>query len=128
MHNYLNQIIINRSEIENKNLEISFLKDNSFIKKILSPFTYIYLIFKSNPKELYLNYKLYKLLQNSKCFDIGYYLNNNKDLQNSWWSKYFSLELHYVCNGFDENRRFNKKYYNRNSKKELLEYILKCPD
>ncbi|MBE6499600.1 MAG: hypothetical protein E7Z80_03500 [Methanobrevibacter thaueri] len=117
-----------KSEIENKTLEINFLKENSLIKKIFSPFAYFYLIFKSNPKELYLNYKLYKLLQNSKCFDIGYYLNNNKDLQNSLWCKYFSPELHYVCKGFEENRKFNKKYYNRNSKMELLEYILKCQE
>ena len=116
-----------KEEISNNHLEIEYLKNNTLIKKMLNPFSYIYLIFKSNPKELSLNIKLYKALKNSKCFDIGYYLNNNEDLKKSKWCKYFSPELHYVCNGFNENRNFNKKYYNRNSKEALLEYIKNCP-
>ena len=115
-----------KEEISNNHLEIQYLKDNSFIKKILSPFAYIFLIMKSNPKELALNFKLYNALKNSKCFDIGYYLNSNKDILGSKWCKYFSPELHYVCNGFKEERKFNKKYFNRNSKKELLDYVLNC--
>ena len=115
-----------KEEIDNNHLEIEYLKNDSFIKKILNPFAYLYLIIKSNPHELSLNYKLYKAIKNSKCFDIGYYLNKNKDIQESKWCKYFSPELHYVCNGFNEQRRFNKKYFNRNSKKELLNYILTC--
>lgn len=115
-----------KEEIDNNNLEIEYLKKDNMTKKILSPFAYVYLIFKSKPNELLLNFKLYKLIKNSKCFDIGFYLNNNKDIQESKWCKYFSPELHYVCNGFNEERKFNKKYYNRNSKKELLEYILNC--
>ena len=71
---------------------------------------------------------MYKSLKNSKCFDIGFYLNNNPDLIESKWCKFFSPELHYVCKGFDEGRLFNKKYFNRNSKKELLKYILTCGD
>ena len=93
-----------------------------------SPKTVFYLIFKSKPKEISLNIKLYQVLKNSKCFDIGFYLNKNKDLINSKWYKYFSPELHYICNGFNENRKFNKKYFNRNSKKELLDYLLKCDE
>ena len=115
-----------KEEISNNNTEIEYLKRNNFTKSMLNPFAYLYLFIKSNPKELSLNLKLYKALKNSKCFDIGYYLNKNKDIQGSKWCKYFSPELHYVCNGFDEDRKFNKKYFNRNSKKELLEYILKC--
>ena len=65
-------------------------------------------------------------MKESKCFDIGYYLANNKDIQESNWCRYFSPELHYVCNGFGEKRKFNKKYFNRNSKKELLDYIINC--
>lgn len=113
-------------EISNNHLEIQYLKDNSFVKTIISPFSYLYLIIKSHPKEIFLNIKLFRLLKNSKCFDIGYYLNNNQDIQKSKWIKYFSPELHYVCNGFSENREFNKKYFNRTSKKELIEYILTC--
>ena len=115
-----------KEKIDNDQLEIQYLKNDSVIKKLLNPFSYLYLIFKSNPKELSINLKLYKAIKNSKCFDIGYYLNNNKDLLGSKWCKYFSPELHYVCNGFSESRKFNKKYFNRNSKEELLNYILNC--
>lgn len=115
-----------KEEISNNHLEINYLREDSLIKKILIPFSYIYLTFKSKPKELSLNFKLYKALKNSNCFDIGYYLNNNPDLIESRFCKYFSPELHYICNGFNEKRKFNKKYFNRNSKRELLEYILKC--
>ena len=116
-----------KEEINNNKLEIQYLKKDSLTRKLLSPFAYVYLIFKSNPKEWSINFKLYKAIKNSKCFDIGYYLSNNKDIQESNWCKFFSPELHYVCNGFVENRKFNKKYFNRNSKKELLEYIINCP-
>ena len=115
-----------KEEISNNKLEMKYLKKNSLTKKILNPFSYLYLLFKSNVKDIPINFKLYKALKNSSCFDIGFYLNNNKDLIGSKWCKYFSLELHYICNGFDENRLFNKKYFNRQSKKELLNYILTC--
>ena len=116
-----------KEEINNNHLEIQYLKKDTLTRKLFSPFAYLYLVAKSNPKELSLNYKLYRALKNSKCFDIGYYLSNNKDLCESKWAKFFSLELHYVCNGFNEERKFNKKYFNRNSKRELLDYIMKCP-
>lgn len=115
-----------QEEISNNHLEIEYLKNESLIKKILSPLAYVYILFKSNPKELSLNYKLYKALKNSECFDIGFYLNKDKNLIRSKWCKYFSPELHYVCNGFSENRKFNKKYFNRNSKSDLLNYLNEC--
>ena len=115
-----------KEEIANNKIEIEYLKNNNITKKILSPMGYLYLIVKSKPKEISLNIKLYRTLKNSKCFDIGFYLHKNKDLINSKWCKYFSPELHYICNGFEEDRTFNKKYFNRNSKKELLEYVLNC--
>ena len=115
-----------KEEISNNHLEIKYLKNNTLIKKILSPLSYGYLILKSSPKELSVNIKLYKAIKNSKCFDIGFYLNQNKDLIESKWCKYFSPELHYVCNGFDEGRTFNKKYFNRDSKVDLLDYLLTC--
>lgn len=117
-----------KEEIRNNHLEIQYLKKGSVTKKMLNPIAYLYLFFKSNPKEISLNYKLYKALKNSKCFDIGYYLNYNEDIQDSNWCKYFSPELHYVCKGFNEHRKFNKKYFNRRSKKELLNYILTCEE
>ena len=115
-----------KEEIANNKVEIEYFKNNNITKKILSPIGYLYLIVKSKPKEISLNIKLYRTLKNSKCFDIGFYLHKNKDLINSKWCKYFSPELHYICNGFEEDRTFNKKYFNRNSKKELLEYVLNC--
>lgn len=115
-----------KEEITNSNTEIEYLKGNSFTKILLNPLAYLYLLLKSKPKELSLNLKLYRALKNSKCFDIGYYLNRNSDIKDSKWCKYFSPELHYVCNGFYEKRKFNKKYFNRNSKEELLDYISKC--
>ncbi len=115
-----------KDEISNNHLEINYLKKSPILKKILSPVAYLYLIFKSKPKELSLNIDLYKALKDSNCFDIGFYLNKNKDLIDSKWCKYFSPELHYVCEGFRENRLFNKRYFNTNSKKELLDYLLTC--
>ena len=112
-----------KEEIKNNQAEIEYLKRNSLIKKILSPIGYLYILIKSNPKEWSVNFKLYKQLKKSKCFDIGYYLNNNTDILESKWSKYFSPELHYICNGFKEGRRFNKKYYSRQSKKKLLDNL-----
>ena len=114
-----------KDKISNNRLEINYLKNNNLTKKILSPISY-FLILKSNPKEISLNIKLYRYLKDSKCFDIGFYLNKNKDLIGSKWCRYFSPELHYVCKGFDENRVFNKKYFKRTSKKDLLEYLLTC--
>ena len=115
-----------KEELSDNHLEIEYLKCNNLIKKILIPFIYLYLILNSKPKELSLNLNLYRTLKDSKCFNAGFYLNNNKDLIESKWYKYFSLELHYVCKGFYEKREFNKKYFNRNSKKELLEYLQNC--
>ncbi len=115
-----------KEEIENKKSEIDYLNKKTSLKKIISPFSYLYLLLKSKPNERTINLKLLKALNNSKCFDIGYYLNNNKDLQKSKWMKYFSPELHYICKGFDENREFNKKYYNTQSKEELLDYLMLC--
>ena len=114
-----------KEEINNNHIEIEYLKRDNLTKKILSPFGYLYILIKSNPKDWSINFKLYKKLKNSKCFDIGYYLNNNTDILESKWVKYFSPELHYICNGFKEGRRFNKKYYSRDSKKKLLENLSK---
>ena len=85
-----------KEEIMNNHLEIQYLKKETLLRKLSSPFAYVYLILKSNPNELSLNFKLYRALKNSKCFDIGYYLNNNEDLRESKWCNYFSPELHYV--------------------------------
>ena len=58
-----------KDEISNNHLEINYLKKSPILKKILSPVAYLYLIFKSKPKELSLNIDLYKALKDSNCFD-----------------------------------------------------------
>lgn len=112
-----------KNEISNNHFEIKYFKGNKLIKKILTPFAYLYLIFKSKPTELSLNLHLYKELKDNGCFDIGFYLNNNKDLIESKWCKYFSPEFHYVCKGFNEKRKFNKKYFNYDTKEEILKFL-----
>lgn len=82
------------------------------------------MIFKSKPKEIFLNFKLYKALKNSEYFDTGFYLNNNKDLIESNWCKYFSPKLHYVCVGFDENRPVNEEISNKKLKSDLLDSLV----
>ena len=112
-----------KEEINNNKAEISYLKNSSLTKKILSPLSYPYLIINSKPEELITNLKLYKSLKKSECFDVGYYINKYPDIPKSKWYKYFSPELHYVCKGFDEKREINKKYFNKNNKKALLNDI-----
>lgn len=113
----------NKKEIENKDLEIKYLKNNNLVKRLMNPISYIYLILKSNPKEISINLKLYKALKNSDYFNIGYYLKNNKDIVKSKWCKYFSPQLHYVCYGFDEKREINYRYLKNISKEKLLDYL-----
>ena len=119
-----NSIKYYEETISNQQVEISYIKNRTFFNKF-SLFSYLYLIIKSKPYELLLNLKLYKLLKKSKCFNIGFYLNNNKDVLESKWINYHSPELHYVIFGFDEKRKINKKLEDITSKKEILEYI-KC--
>lgn len=114
-----------KKEILINNLEISYHKKNNITKTIFAPLTILVLFFKSNISELYLNLKLYKIIKDNKHFNIGYYLNNNKDLIESIWCKYFSPELHFVCKGFDEKRTFSKEHLNINSKRDLLKYMMK---
>ena len=109
-------------DLDNKNYEIDYLK-NSFIKKILYPVSLIYLLFKSKPKDLKINFNLLKAFKNYQCFDIGYYLNNNSEVKNSFICRYFSAEIHYLIYGFEKDYEFNKRYFNRKSKQDLLNYI-----
>ena len=113
-----------KQEMENKQTEIEYIKKNKLIRKILNPFSYIFLIIKSKSNEISLNLKLYKAMKNSNHFDIGFYLNKNNDLKDSKWEKYLPLELHYICYGFNEKRKFNAENINFDSKKGLLNYFL----
>lgn len=117
----------NKKEIENKDLEIEYLKNNNLVKGLMNPISYVYLILKSNPHEISINLKLYKALKNSDYFDIGHYLKNNEDIRKSKWCRYFSPQLHYVCIGFDEKREINDQYLKNISKEELLNYLKNIP-
>ena len=122
----LDDIILkdNGEKIKNINTEVEyFKKNNKIIKKLLTPIAYLYLIYKSKPSEIRINLKLYKVLKSSELFDIGYYLNKYPDIVKSKWYKYFSPELHYVCNGFDEKRKINNKDYSKKSRKEFLKDV-----
>ena len=113
-----------KEQMRNMDVEIEYLKNNDNIrKKLFIPISYVYLITKSNFREIGTNIKLYNILKNNEYFDIGYYLNKYPDLKKSKWCKFFSPELHYVCRGFDENRKINKKDYKHGSKKELINCI-----
>ena len=117
------RLILNvKEEIENNNLEIEYLKNTNFTKRLLNPLSYVYLVLKSNPKEISINLKLYRAFKNSDYFDIGYYLKNNEDVWKSKWCRYFSPQLHYVCCGYDEKRKINRINL-KMSKEELLDYI-----
>ena len=115
-----------KDNLISRDLEKEYLKNDAKLsKKIFSPLSYIYLVGKSKPNEIMTNIKLYRTLKNSECFDIGYYLNKYPDIPESNWCKYFSPQLHYVCNGFDEHRKFNDKDYNIKNKNELIRDIQK---
>ena len=113
-----------KEKLQNNNAEIKYLKDNnSFGKKIISPLAYLLLLSKSKFREIKVNIELYRALKNSDCFDIGYYLKKYPDLSKSKWCTYFSPELHFVCKGFDEHRKFNEKCYTNNKKKLIRELL-----
>ena len=109
-----------KKELTEKDLTINYIKHNVSIKKILSPFSYLILIVNSNLKCIGLNVRLYRFLKSTDYFDEGYYLRNYPDLIDSKWYDFFSLELHFVCRGFDEKRSFNKNF-KKLSKNKILE-------
>lgn len=115
-----------KEKIDNNNEEIEYLKNSNRIsKKIINLFSFMMIISKSKITEIKTNLLLYHTIKNNNCFDIGYYLKKYPDIKKSYWCEYFSPELHYICKGFDENRKFNKYYLPAKNKKELLEYLEK---
>lgn len=92
------------------------LKSNTK-KRLFSPFNYLYILFNRN--NIIDNIKLYKKLQKSDLFDIGFYLNNNPDISREKWCKFLTPELHYVCHGFYEGRKINETHNTNLTKKEL---------
>ncbi|WP_295613110.1 hypothetical protein [uncultured Methanobrevibacter sp.] len=112
-------------ESQNKR-ENSDIKNNEKFKsskKFSNYLSYVYIIFKSKPNEIKTNIRLYNSFKDSDYFDSNYYLNKYPDISKGKFCKYFSPELHYVCNGFDEGRKFNNKSINKKNKKELLEFL-----
>lgn len=83
-------------------------------QRLISRFSTLYLIAKLNKiglKRAYTYSKDYKTIKSNHLLDIGYYLNNNKDIRLS--GKYSIL--HYILHGFEEDRQpnptFNANYY-----------------
>ena len=114
----------NNSELNCLRAENDFLiKHNKLSKKITSKFSYLYLIFKSKPKNRILDIKLFKVLKKSEIFDVGFYLSNYPDLVDSKICDYFSPELHYVCYGFYEDRLINYNFSKIEEKEFLLNMI-----
>lgn len=110
--------------INDKNMEITYYKNNSSIlKRIFNDFfTYVYILLKSSDKNQDL--EIYSLLKNNPWFNVGYYLSENKDLSRIKWLKLLNPETHYICHGFYEGRKPNRhNKYNIKTKKELLKEL-----
>lgn len=72
--------------------------------KLLSFLPYFYIIKKSLFSNLILNIRFYRAVKNSGWFNIGFYLKNNPDVYRSDFIKYLDPIVHYIYNGFEENR------------------------
>ena len=115
----------NSSEGQNKskNPDVKNNQKSKLSKKFSNYLSYAYILFKSKPNDIKTNIQLYNSFKDSDYFDSNYYLNKYPDISKGKFCKYFSPELHYVCNGFDEGRKFNNKSINKKNKKELLEFL-----
>lgn len=115
----------NSSEGQNKskNPDVKNNQKSKLSKKFFNYLSYAYILFKSKPNDIKTNIQLYNSFKDSDYFDSNYYLNKYPDISKGKFCKYFSPELHYVCNGFDEGRKFNNNSINKKNKKELLEFL-----
>lgn len=65
-----------------------------------------------------LNIKFFRNINDNDWFDIGYYLNENQDLNKEKWYKLLTPETHYSCFGHDEIE--NIINYKKLTKQQLL--------
>jgi GT2 family glycosyltransferase len=80
-----------------------------FTWRLISRFPSLYIIFRINKiglKNVILNIKGYKSIQNNKLFDIGYYLKNYQDIRLSGMDPL----LHYIFKGDKEGRKPNRTF------------------
>ena len=123
MHNKLinTNTLRTTDKLKDDDTTIEYYKlKGSFKKKVLLWIPYVYILLKSGGlSNIVLNIRLYRALQNNSWFNIGYYLNNNRDLTRRKWCKLLTPETHYVCNGIDESRKPNPTYKGK-SRKDVL--------
>ena len=86
--------------------------------------SYIYLIYKCKLFEIIINIKLFRILNITPYFDVGFYFARYPEIKETFCCKYFSPQLHYVCFGFNENKIFNPNI-NCNTKTELYSKLHK---
>ena len=123
MHNKLinTNTLRTTDKLKDDDTTIEYYKlKGSLKKKVLLWIPYVYILLKSGGlSNIVLNIRLYRALQNNSWFNIGYYLNNNRDLTRRKWCKLLTPETHYVCNGIDESRKPNPTYKGK-SRKDVL--------
>lgn len=96
--------------------EIAYTNNKSLKNKIISAFSDLYILIKSNGsfKNRILNIKGYKSIKTNCLFDIGYYLKNNIDVKRSGADPL----IHYILFGYKEGRKpnlnFNGNFYLKN--------------
>ncbi|WP_346661433.1 glycosyltransferase [uncultured Methanobrevibacter sp.] len=113
------EIKLNNNKIENE-----YIKESGLIKHIIYPLSYIYLIYKCKLFEIIINIKLFRILNITPYFDVGFYFARYPEIKETFCCKYFSPQLHYVCFGFNENKIFNPNI-NCNTKTELYSKLHK---
>ena len=87
--------------------------------------SYLYIIYKFKfGHNLKLNLKLFKLIKNKNWLNIGFYLENNKDLSESKWFKRLTPEAHYICNGYYENRLPHPHFNSTLTKEEIMKKLM----
>ena len=121
-YNELKEKLIIRNKVT---LEYYKLK-GSLKKKLILWIPYVYILLKTRPfNETFINIRLYRALQDSEWFNVGFYLVVYHELSRKKWCKFLTPETHYVCYGFNEKKLPHEDYTCVDSKKELLRLLKK---
>lgn len=112
------QHIIEIQQKRNKNQQttIQYYQQKHGLKQKILP--YIYILLKSKQKTT--SIKLYKKLKNNTYFNIGYYLNKNKDINNKKWTQKLTPLTHYITYGINEKRKPNPQQKTTPENKKTL--------
>lgn len=94
-----------------------------FKKKLLRPLPYLYILLKAKDKLKSL--KIYRQLVkiDNNYFDVGYYLNSNKDVERKKWCKILTPQTHYMVFGIREKRKPSQNIDAARSIDEILDKI-----